>query len=177
VQFSTRSSGMNHKLAKPKLQEVDGAIQASHSELGDYFLSCDGNPELLFTENESNSVRLWREPGQSPWVKDAFHEYVVGGNANAVNPARTGTKAAARYSLDVPAGGSSVVQLRLSANSKGKPSGKDFDTKFAARVADANEFYDRITPASLSEDERLVHRQALAGMLWTKQFYFFDVDL
>ena len=88
-----------------------------------------------------------------------------------------GAKAAARYSLDVPAGGSSVVQLRLSANSKGKPSGKDFDTKFAARVADANEFYDRITPASLSEDERLVHRQALAGMLWTKQFYFFDVDL
>jgi hypothetical protein len=167
----------NRSNKKPTLKEVDGGIQASHSELGDYWLSCEGNPELLFTENESNSERLWGEPNQSPWVKDAFHQYVAGGNTEAVNPAKTGTKAAARYSLNVPAGGSSVVRLRLSANPKSKSFGKDFDEKIAARVADANDFYDRVTPSSLTADQRLVHRQALAGMLWTKQFYFFDVDL
>ena len=76
---------------------------------------CEGTPELLFTENESNAERLWDQPNASPWVKDAFHQYVVSGNSEAVNPAKTGTKAAARYILDVPAGGSSVVRLRLSA--------------------------------------------------------------
>ena len=77
--------------------------------------SCDGAPELLFTENESNPQRLWGQPNASPWVKDAFHQYVVSGDSGAVNPAKTGTKAAARYILDVPAGGSAVVRLRLSA--------------------------------------------------------------
>jgi len=163
--------------SKPVLREVDGVIHASHAELGDYSLLCDGSPELLFTENETNSERLWSVPNQSPWVKDAFHQYVIAGKPEAVNSAKTGTKAAARYILDVPAGGASVVRLRLSANPKANPFGKNFDVTFAGRLADADEFYDRITPASLSEDERLVHRQALAGMLWTKQFYYFDVDL
>ena len=105
---------------KPSLREVDGAIRASHPELGDYMLSCDGAPELLFTENESNFQRLWGQPNASPWVKDAFHRYVVAGESGAVNPAKTGTKAAARYILDVPAGGSAVVRLRLSAGD-GRP--------------------------------------------------------
>ena len=161
---------------KPVLREVDGVIHASHAELGNYSLFCDGEPELLFTENESNAQRLWGMPNQSPWVKDAFHQYVVSGNSEAVNPAKTGTKAAARYVLDVPAGGSSVIRLRLSGHPTANAFGKDFDTTFAARVADADEFYDRTTPASLNEDERRVHRQALAGMLWTKQFYLYDVD-
>jgi hypothetical protein len=152
-------------------------IHATHTELGSYSLFCEGNPELLFTENESNTERLWGSPSSSPWVKDAFHQYVVSRNIEAVNPAKTGTKAAARYVLEVPAGGSSVVRLRLSANPLARAFGKDFEATFAARLADTDEFYDRITPASLTEDERLVHRQALAGMLWTKQFYFFDVDL
>jgi hypothetical protein len=162
---------------KPTLRETNGVIHASHSELGDYALYCEGTPELLFTENESNVQRLWGAPNQSPWVKDAFHHYVVSRNTEAINPAKTGTKAAARYVLEVPAGGSSVLRLRLSANSTGNAFGKDFDATFKARLADANEFYDRITPASLTDDQRLVHRQALAGMLWTKQFYYFDVDL
>ena len=110
---------------KPVLREADGAIHVSHPELGDYTLSCDGAPELLFTENESNAHRLWGQPNASPWVKDAFHQYVVSGDAEAVNPARTGTKAAARYVLDVPAGGSLAVRLRLSvaANRRAEPFG------------------------------------------------------
>ena len=99
---------------KPTLCQVDAsasasaAVRASHSQLGEYTLYCDGAPELLFTENETNVERLWGQPNASPWVKDAFHRYVVLGESGAVNPAQTGTKAAARYILDVPAGGSSV---------------------------------------------------------------------
>jgi len=162
--------------AKPSLRQVDeGTVRASHGQLGDWTLDCEGNPELLFTENESNASRLWGQSNPSPYVKDAFHEYVISGKGEAVNPSRVGTKAAAHYRLEVPAGGSKVVRLRLSA----KPSAdafEKFDTTFAARLADADEFYDRITPRSLSEDERRVHRQALAGMLWTKQYYYFDLD-
>ena len=162
---------------KPSLRADGGAIHASHPDLGDYTLSCDGAPELLFTENESNVQHLWNQPNAAPWVKDSFHQYVISGNSGAVNPAGTGTKAAARYVVDVPAGGTSVIRLRLSANSAAEPFGKSFDAIMSARVADADEFYDRITPDSLCEDQRRVHRQALAGMLWSKQYYLFDVDL
>ena len=162
---------------KPVLRETDGVIHALHSELGEYSLACDGNPDLLFTENESNAERLWGVPNSSPWVKDAFHQYVVNGNSGAVNPEKTGTKAAARYVLEIPAGGSSIIRLRMAARPPAECFGKNFDAIIAARLADADEFYNRITPASLSSDERLVHRQALSGMLWTKQFYYFDVDL
>ena len=162
---------------KPLLEESGpGRIRAAHSEMGTYELACDGSPELLFTENESNVERLWGRPNETRFVKDAFHRYVVGGETGAVNPGRAGTKAAARYVLDVPAGGCAVVRLRLAAALPAAPFGEKFDAIFAARLADADEFYDRITPRSLSEDERRVHRQALAGMLWSKQFYFFDVD-
>ena len=145
------------------------------SEAWRLHLQCEGAAELLFTENETNAARLWGKPNPSPYVKDAFHEYVIAGKKDAVNPAKTGTKAAAHYVLDVPAGASKVVRLRLSA----KPTADaftTFDQIFAARLADADEFYDRITPANLNEDERRVHRQALAGMLWTKQYYYFDLD-
>ncbi|MCU0223504.1 MAG: glucosidase [Acidobacteria bacterium] len=162
---------------KPLLAEAGaGTIRADHPELGAYTLACDGKPELLFTENESNAERLWGQPNPSPYVKDAFHRYVVDGETGAVNPAKTGTKAAARYILDVPAGGSQVVRLRLAAALPRDPFGKAFDESLAARIADADEFYGKITPPSLTEDERRVHRQALAGMLWSKQFYLFDLD-
>jgi len=134
--------------AKPSLKEAGpGRIQAAHPELGEYTLACDGKAELLFTENESNAERLWGQANPSPFVKDSFHRYVVGGEAGAVNPAKNGTKAAARYVLDVPAGGSEVVRLRLAASLPGTPFGKEFDASFAARIADADEFYKRITPA------------------------------
>ncbi len=156
-------------VSKPAVCEVEGAtILASHPQLGERTLNCDGNPELLFTENESNANRLWGQSNPSPYVKDAFHNYVIAGDQNAVNPSKAGTKAAVHYRLEVPAGGSKVVRLRLSAKPPAQPF-NTFDEIFAARIADANEFYDRITPPSLSEDERRVHRQALAGMLWSKQ--------
>ncbi|MFZ0707071.1 MAG: glucosidase [Candidatus Korobacteraceae bacterium] len=161
---------------KPAVRQMgDNAIQASHPQFGEYTLQCDGATELLFTENETNAARLWGQPNPSPYVKDAFHEYVISGNKDAVNPAKSGTKAAAHYVLDVPAGQSKVVRLRLSA----KPAADaftTFDKVFAARLADADEFYHRITPANLNEDQRRVHRQALAGMLWSKQYYYFDLD-
>jgi hypothetical protein len=157
------------------LQVAEGTILASHGLLGERTLQCEEGPELLFTENETNARRLWGQSNPSPYVKDAFHDYVVSGKREAVNPSKAGTKAAAHYRLEVPTGGSKVVRLRLSA----KPLAYPFDTfneTFAARLADADEFYDRITPHSLSEDERRVHRQALAGMLWSKQYYYFDLD-
>ncbi|MCL4806278.1 MAG: glucosidase [Thermoanaerobaculia bacterium] len=161
---------------KPALCADGGAIRASHEKLGEVTLSCEGSPELLFTENETNAFRLWGQPNPSPYVKDSFHQYVVNGNREAVNPAKTGTKAAALYVLDVPAGGSSVVRLRLSTAPPAEPFGKGFDASFAARLADADEFFERITPRTLTEDERRIHRQAIAGMLWGKQFYYYDVD-
>ena len=161
---------------KPSLREAGpGVIQATHDALGDYWLQCEGAKELLFTENESNASRLWGQPNATPYVKDAFHEYVISGRREAVNPGKTGTKAAAHYVLDVPAGGSRTVRVRL-ANAKVRDAFGGFENIFKNRIGDADEFYERITPKSLNEDERRVHRQALAGMLWTKQFYYFDLD-
>jgi hypothetical protein len=162
--------------AKPNLKLVtDGVVKASHPTLVDYTLQCEGNAEILFTENESNMRRLWGQPNATPYVKDAFHEYLVHGNKEAVNPENHGTKAAAHYLLQIPGGESRTIRLRLSATPT-KDAFADFEKTFAARLADSDEFYDRITPGSLSEDERRVHRQALAGMLWSKQFYYFDLD-
>jgi hypothetical protein len=160
---------------KPSVWANKGAISATHPKLGEYTLQCEGAPELIFTENETNNHRLWGQPNRTPFVKDGIHEYVVHGNGNAVNPAKTGTKAAAHYVLDVPAGGSKEVRLRLTVKPAADAFAK-FDQIFAQRLADANEFYDRITPKNLSEDEKRVHRQALAGMLWSKQYYYFDLD-
>ena len=170
---------------RPSLREVrPGVIQATHPQLGEYWLSCDGAPELLFTENESNASLLWDQPNASPYVKDAFHSYVVGGRHDAVNPAKVGTKAAAHYALDVPAGGSTTVSLRLESTAAAKAVNdaatgdafRGFERILESRIADADEFYERIAPQSLNDDERRVHRQALAGMLWSKQFYYFDLE-
>jgi hypothetical protein len=161
---------------KPSLREAGpGTVQATHHELGEYWLHCDGAKELIFTENESNTQRLWGQPNASLHVKDAFHEYIISGRSDAVNPAKTGTKAAAHYELEVPAGGSQTVRLRLTAPAA-KNAFKGFEKTFKSRIADADEFYERISPSSLTEDESRVHRQALAGMLWGKQFYYFDLE-
>ncbi|MGA7416212.1 MAG: glucosidase, partial [Bryobacteraceae bacterium] len=162
--------------SKPSLRQVaPGLIGASHQELGEYWLACDGSPELLFTENESNAGRLWDRPNASPFVKDAFHAYVIAGRAEAVNPAHVGTKAAAHYQLGVPAGGSQTVRLRL-RSTQADDAFSEFEQIFETRIAEADEFYQRITAQSLTEDQRRVHRQALAGMLWGKQYYYFDLE-
>ncbi|HET9667274.1 MAG TPA: hypothetical protein VFP09_10975, partial [Desertimonas sp.] len=149
-------------------------IAIDHADVGGRELRCDGTPELLFTENESNTERLWGSANATPYVKDAFHEYVVRGQIDAVHPGRTGTKAAALYELEIPAESSRVVQLRLCAS--GAEDVDDVDRLFAARIAEADQFYASITPSQTTPDEAAVMRQALASMLWSKQHYFFDLD-
>ena len=161
---------------KPLLRSATGGIViASHASLGEHTLYCENHPELLFTENETNEARLWGKPNTSPYVKDAFHEYLIAGRRDAVNPSNSGTKVAAHYEMRVPAAGSQVVRLRLSKKPSVGPF-TGFEPGFRSRITEADEFYDRITPRSLNEDERRVHRQALAGMLWGKQYYYFDLD-
>jgi hypothetical protein len=171
-----RNTWCREETTRPSLAQVEpGTILASHETLGPMTLNCEGNPELLFTENETNATRLWGKPNSSPYVKDAFHEYVISGKGNAVNPNKSGTKAAAHYCFRISAGDNEVVELRLSARPATDPF-ESFDRIFAARIAEADQFFDRITPRSLRKDEGRVLRQALAGMLWSKQYYYFDLD-
>jgi len=160
---------------------IDGAavIAASHPEIGEYELLCADAPELWFTENESNTQHLFGTPNASPFVKDAFHERLVHGTADAVNPAGTGTKAVAHYPLVVPAGGERVLRLRLRRRrtATGAALGPAFDDVLATRRQEADAFYDGITPPSVDADARRIFRQALAGMLWSKQYYLFDLDV
>ncbi len=161
--------------AKPQLTAGrNGSILAAHTELGTYTLHCDGKPELLFTENETNSRRLYGQADATGHFKDAFHEYVIAGNHSAVNPARTGTKAAAHYQLNVPAGASQTVRLRLKRSTGAKPFA-EFDKLFARRRAEADEFYGELQNAISDADARHVQRQAFAGMIWSKQFFYYDV--
>jgi hypothetical protein len=155
-------------------------IAATHAELGQRELHCEGTPVLLFTDNETNNKRLFGGENAVPHVKDAFHEYIVDGTSAAVNSAGTGTKSAAHYCLSVGAGQSTTIRLRLTpaAAATAIPDyfGSAFDEILAGRRREADEFYESITPASLSKDEANVMRQALAGMLWSKQYFSFDAD-
>ena len=175
----------NRSPQKPCLTQTDAsatthAISAEHSALGRFALWCEGEASLLFTENETNHERLF--PGQkneSPHVKDGIHDFVVHGRQSAVNPERKGTKAAAHYHSTIAAGESAVVRLRLSkqpAAPSFQPFDASFDKVFTDRIREADEFYQEITPPSVSEDAAQVMRQALSGMLWSKQFFFFDGD-
>jgi hypothetical protein len=151
------------------------AAIASHPEEGTYVLGCDGDAELLFTENETNHERLDGAANGTPHVKDGFHEYVVRGDAGAVNPDQVGTKCAARYHLTVGPGETRTVRLRLARKAPGDGSavGADFEEVFAARKTEADAFYATVIPPKLSVDAQGVMRQALAGMLWSKQFYHY----
>ncbi len=175
------------KAIKPMLRQLaPGVVAAVHPDLGRHFLYAEGAKELLFTENETNTERLVHVPNQTPYVKDAIHNYVVHGNREAVNPERSGTKVAAHYEVTVPAGGSATVRLRLSdaapdesAVAKTEPGelfGSAFDAVMQVRRKEADEFYAAVLPASVGADATQVMRQALAGMLWSKQFYYYDVD-
>ncbi|HJQ98167.1 MAG TPA: hypothetical protein VJ826_07605 [Candidatus Polarisedimenticolaceae bacterium] len=159
---------------KPILAQADpGTIDVEHSSLGAMRLTCaPGFESLLFTDNETNTRRLYGVEPASPYVKDAFHEYVVHGSSGAVNPAKSGTKAAAHYVLDVPAGEERVVKLRLAAHGTA-PS--DFDGTFETRRKEADAFYAAVIPKSSTDEERRIQRQAYAGLLWSKQFYHYVI--
>jgi hypothetical protein len=185
-------------LSRVSGNSTHGIVKATDARLGDRYFCCEGNAPLLFTENETNTERIFGVPNRSPYVKDAFHNYLVRGQQSAVNPEQKGTKAAAHYRLTVPAGDSRVVRLRLSnvapaeiaprgakdgkgkrkasANGAAAPFGSDFEDTMELRHKEADEFYGTITPESLDADAADVMRQALAGMLWSKQFYHYDVD-
>jgi Glycosyl hydrolase family 63 C-terminal domain len=165
---------------KPMLQAVEGpagarTMTATHAGLGTYVLSCEGIAPLLFTENSTNHPRLGLDyPNAGPYLKDGINDYVVQGRREAVNPEQRGTKAAAHYRLAVAAGGSATVRLRLGTQAPALPFGKDFDETLAARLRETDAFYESVTPKSASADAASVMRQAIAGMLWSKQYYYWD---
>ena len=167
---------------KPNLRAVRGnsAVTVEHEELGTFEFhpgaTDDGKtlPELLFCENETNRHRIFGEPKVEGFFKDAFHEYIISGNKDAVNPQRTGTKMGAHYELEIPAGGSRSIQLRLARKSDTKPFA-EFDRIFSQALAEADQFYADVQDGLHDADLRSIQRQAFAGMIWSKQFYHFNV--
>jgi hypothetical protein len=168
---------------RPSLRQLAGkdgwmTVVASHAQLGERYLYCEGDVPLLFTENETNNERIFATLNLTPYVKDGINNYVVAGNQNAVNPEKAGTKSAAHYQLTVGTGETITIRLRLTdldPDAIGDPF-KRFDATLQTRLGEADAFYKSISPGRASEDEVLVMRQALAGMLWTKQYFFFDVN-
>ena len=172
----------NRAAEKPSLKQIKAAagaraIEAQHATLGTYYLYCDGEVPLLFCENSTNNDRLFPgQPNAFPYAKDGINDAVVQGRQTAVNPAHEGTKASAHYRQMVGPGQSMTVRLRLTNQPLAAPFGPWIDETFAARLKEADEFYRSVTPPSVSPDAANVMRQALAGMLWSKQFFFFDGD-
>ena len=162
---------------RPRLRGATpgAAIEAEHDTLGLRWLVAEGAPELLFTDNDTNLERLYGAP-KPPYVKDGINDHVVHGVAGRVNPARTGTKAALHYRVVVPPGESAAIKLRLASTPPVEPRlGPEFDALFAQRIAEADAFYATVIPDCLPDDDKRVMRQAFAGLLWSKQFYHYDV--
>jgi hypothetical protein len=171
----------------PHLRRIDGPSGTSLIELSDYhygrrWLAVEGAPQLLFTENETNYERLYQEESKTPYVKDAFHRYLIEGEHAAVNPAMIGTKGAAHFTSEIPPEEHWTIRLRFmdcDPNKGGEGAenlfGPPFDQIFADREKEASEFYGARLSADCSEDAKLVQRQALAGLLWNKQSYHYDV--
>jgi hypothetical protein len=201
---NTWSWGCRHDATthKPSLRAIDAtSVLASHESLGEMVWSIDAAPgkgasggrgaaagagtgvgagrgELLFTENDTNTALLFGAPNAQPYVKDAFHRAIVGGEAGAVNPARVGTKAAAYFRLSLAGGESATLRLRLTRKSEAarEPFGAGFDQVMAQRLREADEFYDGAMPESMPAERKVVARQAYAGLLWSKQFYHYVVE-
>ena len=162
--------------SKPSLEySKEGLIISKHPKLGQYHLYFKEESDLLFCDNETNQVRFGGKKNVSKYVKDAFHNYLIKGDKNAINPQKTGTKSAVLFKLDIPPLKSKSVTLRLSKDSINEPFAA-FDDIFSKRFNEANNFCNHITPTSLTDDEKLVFRQAQAGMLWGKQYYQYDLD-
>jgi hypothetical protein len=165
---------------RPELHQAKAApnpvIELNHDQPGNRWLHCEGSPELLFTENETNARRLFAIENRTPYVKDGINDYVVHGIKDAVNPQHSGTKAAVHYRLTVGAGETSVVRMRLAhSDFSGKNAFEYFDKILALRQHEADEFYCTVIPQDLSSDAQNVMRQGFAGMLWSKQFYHYVI--
>ncbi len=167
---------------KPVLQAVQSmqscdVIQATHETLGERWLYCQADGEMLFTENETNNHRIFQTDNVSDYLKDGINNYVVNGEKSAVNPNLVGTKAAVNYVLEIGPGQTRSIRLRLSdVKDLSNPLGAEFDAVFADRIREADDFYQAITPFPLMEQMRNVQRQAFAGMLWSKQYYHYIVE-
>ncbi|HEX6984631.1 MAG TPA: glucosidase, partial [Planctomycetaceae bacterium] len=175
---------------RPTLRELPAAgplgVAVADPSLGERYLYVDGEASLLFTENETNTERIFGVRNRTPYVKDGINECVVHGRTDLVNPDKRGSKVSARFHLNLEPGECRVVRLRLtdaapadfhSGNGRGDaPFGSRFDDLFEQRKREADDFYAELTPPSLAADSANVLRQALAGMLWSKQFYHYDVD-
>jgi len=168
---------------KPSIREDSkGELSLDHQTLGRFYckanVASDGTqPEFVFTENETNTQKLYGTDTYTPYVKDGIERWLLEGESDAVNPDKRGTIAAAHYRFDIPAGESVTLCLRLYSEAEAPKTvfGKSFDSIFSKRIDEANEFYRSVSPERLSDEERLIERQAYAGLLWTKQFYHYSV--
>jgi len=175
------STWISGHVEKPLIRKIGGpertnAMEAKHALLGTYTLYAEDNVPLLFTENETNNERLFPQyPNAGPYVKDGINNYLVEGREEAVNPESVGTKSAFHFRTTLGPGQQQVIRLRFMAGSSPDPF-SEFDALFTQRLEEADAFYETVIPAVLSSDEKNVMRQAIAGMLWSKQFYYYDVD-
>lgn len=187
IWFRNRWTWCDNEDPKPSLRKDNSengtTIVLDHFRYGRRWLFCEDGPELLFTENDTNNQRLFGAPNSSPHVKDAFDDYVVKGLTEAVNPAQAGTKACAHYRRLIEPRQAAVIRLRLTdiapsvnASSVTDPFLANFELILADRIREADEFYESVIPANLSDDARLVMRQSLAGLLWSKQYYHYVVE-
>jgi hypothetical protein len=168
--------GMSGPDAVPRISAVDDAVVADHPAAGRLTLVSDGSPDLLFCDNETNTQRLYGVAGRSPYPKDGINDHLVHGT-RSVNPDRVGTKAAVHHVLTVPAGGTAEVRVRLVADAEpAAVTGPEFDAVMRSRRAEADDFFAALTPAGSSADQAAVLRQAVAGLMWGKQFFHYDVE-
>jgi mannosylglycerate hydrolase MGH1-like protein len=165
-----------HDSEKPSLERIsDSAVRVQHPLLGEYMLSAEGHPSFLFCDNDTNVRRLFGEEDATGYFKDAFHEYLIDGNAGAVNPSQRGTKCAAHFPLTIPAGAEVKLRLRLAAGLQ-VPSFRDFDEILGSRREESDEFYADLQCNLASEEEQSIQRQALSGMVWSKQYFHYNVS-
>ena len=168
---------------KPLIQAKPGesgaaSLHATHPDLGDFALHCKGADELVFTDNETNTEVLFQQSNQSPYTKCGINRYLVHGETAAINPSQQGTKASAIYNLSIGANASYTIQLRLTKSTpetQNDSAYHDFDQILDRRKQDCDDYYARVMPAGFSAEQKLVFRQAMAGMLWSKQFYNYDI--
>ncbi len=155
----------------------DTTVKASHKNIGDYYLYFQNAEEVLFTENETNYERLFSRENKSEFVKDAFHEAIINNkNYDKLRKKKEGTKCSPLYNLEIDAQASQVIYLRLSNEATEEPFLKNFENIFAKRKQEADEFYNAVIPAHYNDDQKNIQRSAFAGLLWSKQYYHYDVE-